>query len=364
MTIRIITCHHVYNHGALLQAYALSEFLKGEGHDVSIIDYRPSYLDGHFKLWRSDPRYNRIGLGWAYVLAKLPGRIRSLKRKKAFDAFFDRYMPVTDCIYHSVGELRANPPEADLYIAGSDQIWNTDFKNGIDPAFYLDFGDCRKISYAASFATHSLHEGTENFVKEMLGNFTDISIREQSGLNILNNLGYHGTVVVDPVFLLNKDPWDLIASEDSKNEDYILIYDFERNPVIRELALRYSKLKHCKIYSIGPYRIDYADKCYINYGPDAFVGLIKNAKCVLSNSFHGSAFSMIYNTPFFVINRNDGLNSRMHDLLSHYNLIERLVNKNVNDDNLLAIPDWKECNQAMDQDIDNSKQWLKNRIKE
>lgn len=364
MKINTITCHHVYNHGALLQAYALSEFLKGEGHDVSIIDYRPSYLDGHFKLWRSDPRYNRIGLGWAYVLAKLPGRLRALKRKKAFDAFFDSYMPVTDRIYHSVGELRANPPEADLYIAGSDQIWNTDFKNGIDPAFYLDFGDCLKISYAASFATHSLHEGTENFVKEMLGNFTDISIREQSGLKILNNLGYHGTVVVDPVFLLNKDQWDIIASEDGKNEDYILIYDFERNPVIRELARRYSTLKHCKIYSIGPYRLDYADKCYINYGPDAFVGLIKNAKCVLSNSFHGSAFSMIYNTPFFVINRNDGLNSRMHDLLSHYNLIERLVNKNVNDDNLLAIPDWKKCNQAMDQDIDNSKQWLKNRIKE
>ena len=364
MTIRTITCHHVYNHGALLQAYALSEFLKGEGHDVSIIDYRPSYLDGHFKLWRSDPRYNRIGLGWAYVLAKLPGRIRSLKRKKAFDAFFDRYMPVTDCIYHSVGELQANPPEADLYIAGSDQIWNTDFKNGIDPAFYLDFGDCRKISYAASFATHSLHEGTENFVKEMLGSFTDISIREQSGLNILNNLGYHGTVVVDPVFLLNKDQWDLIASEDSKNEDYILIYDFERNPVIRELALRYSKLKHCKIFSIGPYQIDYADKCYINNGPDAFVGLIKNAKCVLSNSFHGSAFSMIYSTPFFVINRNDGLNNRMHDLLSHYNLIDRLVDKNVNDAKLLAIPGWKECHHVIEQDIVMSKQWLKNRITE
>lgn len=364
MKIRTITCHHVYNHGALLQAYALSEFLKGEGHDVSIIDYRPSYLDGHFKLWRSDSRYNRIGLGWAYVLAKLPGRIRSLKRKKAFDAFFDRYMPVTDRIYHSVGELRANPPEADLYIAGSDQIWNTDFKNGTDPAFYLDFGDCRKISYAASFATHSLHEGTENFVKEMLGNFTDISIREQSGLKILNNLGYHGTVVVDPVFLLNKEQWDLIASDDGKNEDYILIYDFERNPVIRDLAHRYSKLKHCKIYSIGPYRLDYADKCFINYGPDAFVGLIKNAKCVLSNSFHGSAFSMIYNTPFFVINRNDGLNSRMHDLLSHYNLIERLVDKNINDAKLLAIPCWKGCNQALDKDITFSKQWLKNRITE
>lgn len=364
MKINTITCHHVYNHGALLQAYALSEFLKGEGHDVSIIDYRPSYLDGHFKLWRSDSRYNRIGLGWVYVLAKLPRRLRALKRKKAFDVFFDRYMPVTDRIYHSVGELRASPPEADLYIAGSDQIWNTDFKNGIDPAFYLDFGDCRKISYAASFATHSLHEGTENFVKEMLGNFTNISIREQSGLKILNNLGYHGTVVVDPVFLLNKDQWDIIASEDGKNEDYILIYDFERNPVIRELAHRYSTLKHCKIYSIGPYRLDYADKCYINYGPDAFVGLIKNAKCVLSNSFHGSAFSMIYSTPFFVINRNDGLNSRMHDLLSHYNLIERLVDKNINDDNLLAVPDWKECHQALDKDITFSKQWLKNSITE
>lgn len=358
MKINTITCHHVYNHGALLQAYALSEFLKGEGHDVSIIDYRPSYLDGHFKLWRSDPRYDRIGLGWAYVLAKLPGRIRSLKRKKAFDAFFDRYMPVTDRIYHSVGELRANPPEADLYIAGSDQIWNTDFKNGIDPAFYLDFGDCRKISYAASFATHSLHEGTENFVKEMLGNFTDISIREQSGLKILNNLGYHGTVVVDPVFLLNKDQWDIIASEDGKNEDYILIYDFERNPVIRELARRYSKLNHCKIYSIGPYRLDYADKCFINYGPDAFVGLIKNAKCVLSNSFHGSAFSMIFQKNFFVANREDGLNERMLDLLIRYNLTDRLINLNIDDQALKSSVSYKHVLPTLLKNIESSKVFL------
>ena len=363
MKIKTITCHHVYNHGALLQAYALTESLKEEGHDVSIIDYRPPYLDNHFKLWRSDSRYNRIGLGWAYVFAKLPGRIRALKRKKAFDSFFDRYMPVTERIYHSVEELQACPPEADLYIAGSDQIWNTSFPNGKDPSFYLDFGKAKKISYAASFATSKLHDGTDEFVKNELKNFDAISVREHSGIKILNQLGFYGEVVVDPVFLLSKEKWDEIASDCCKDENYILVYDFERNKDIQELAQRYAALKHCKIFSIGPYHMEYPDKCFINYGPDMFVGLIRKAHCVFSNSFHASAFSLIYNIPFFVVNRKDGLNNRMRDLLKRYSLIERLVSYDCKDETLISNPKWNDVTQIIKNDVAVSKLWLKNSIK-
>ena len=363
MKIKTITCHHVYNHGALLQAYALTEFLKGEGHDVSIIDYRPPYLDGHFKLWRSDSRYNRIGLGWAYILAKLPGRIRALKRKKAFDVFFDHYMPVTERIYHSVEELQACPPEADLYIAGSDQIWNTSFPNGKDPSFYLDFGNAKKISYAASFATSKLHSGTEEFVKKELNNFDAISVREYSGKKILNQLGFNGEVVVDPVFLISKEKWDEVATDCCKDDNYILVYDFENNKDIQELAQRYATLKHCKVFSIGPYHMEYPDKCFLNYGPDTFVGLIRNAHCVFSNSFHASAFSLIYNTPFFVVNRKDGLNNRMSDLLEHFSLIERLVSCDCKDETLISDPKWNNVTQIIENDIIMSQQWLKNSIK-
>ena len=362
MKIKTITCHHVYNHGALLQAYALIEFLKGEGHEASIIDYRPQYLDGHFKLWRSDSRHNRIGLGWAYVLAKLPGRICALKRKKAFDTFFDHYMSVTERVYHSIDELRDNPPEADLYIAGSDQIWNTDFKNGNDASFYLSFGNCHKISYAASFATSKLHDGTEDFVKKELKNFDAISVRENSGKIILNQLGFNGEVVVDPVFLITKERWDKIATEYCRDMEYVLVYDFENNEDIQKLAQRYARLNHCKIFSIGPYHMDYPDKCFLNYGPDTFVGLIRNAQCVFSNSFHASAFSLIYNTPFFIVNRKDGLNNRMSDLLKHYNLIERLVSSDCKDETLVSIPEWNSVSQIIEYDITMSKQWLKKSI--
>ena len=361
MIINTITCHHVYNHGALLQAYALAEYLKGEGHDVSIIDYRPPYLDGHFKFWRcNSSRFNRMGLGWAYVLAKLPGRMRALKRKKAFDTFFKIYMPVTKQIYHSIDELRANPPKADMYIAGSDQIWNTSFPNGKDPSFYLDFGNAKKISYAASFATSKLHIGTDEFVKKELNNFDSISVREYSGKIILNQLGFNGEVVVDPVFLLDIDKWNELYNGCGENENFILTYDFDkRDNTISNIAKVLAKEYNCKIFSIGPVRMSYADKSYTNYGPDTFLSLIRNARCVISNSFHGTAFSMIYKKNFFVVNRKDGLNVRMRDLLSHYGILERMISPEVDIRTLISDIDYICLYEKLKRDILSSKNYLK-----
>ena len=364
MKLLTITCHHVYNHGALLQAYALVEFLKGEGHDVSIIDYRPPYLDEHFKLWRSNARYNRMGLGWAYVLAKLPRRILALKRKRAFDVFFDRYMTVTNNVYRSVDDLRANPPQADLYIAGSDQIWNTTFCNGTDPSFYLDFGaPQRKISYAASFATGKLKKGTEDFVTEKLRNFDAISVREKSAVSLLKTLGYDGIQVVDPVFLLELDDWAKLEKDIELDCDYILTYDFElHDSEIGKIAKRLARLYNCKIFSIGPFKMRYADKSFVDYAPNTFLTLIKHAKFVISNSFHATAFSIIYKKDFFVVNRKDGLNNRMHDLLTHYNLSKRLIDSDARQEQLTKPIDYSVLAKQLSEDISASKSFLASQI--
>ena len=137
MIIKTITCHDVYNLGASLQAYALQTYLQKQGHEVEIIDYKPDYLSGHFKLWGVyNPVYDKPFIRLLYLLAKLPGRLMALRRKKAFDVFTKNYLHLTRR-YHSNDELKKDPPIADAYIAGSDQIWNTVFKNGRDPAFYL-----------------------------------------------------------------------------------------------------------------------------------------------------------------------------------------------------------------------------------
>lgn len=136
-----------------MQAYALQTYLKSLGHDVKIIDYKPDYLSQHYRLdVVANPKYDKPLLKQAYLLAKLPGRLRMLPRKEAFDRFTAAHLDLT-ARYASNEELKANPPEADVFFAGSDQIWNPLFPNGKDPAFYLDFVQRgTRAAYAASFS--------------------------------------------------------------------------------------------------------------------------------------------------------------------------------------------------------------------
>ena len=269
--------------------------------------------------------------------------------------------------YSSIDDLRKNPPTADIYIAGSDQIWNTTFPNGSDPAFYLDFGNPkRKVSYAASFATDTLAPGTEESVNKQLHNFDAISVRESSGLRLLESLGFKGIDVVDPVFLLDKKQWDCFDKDSEPAEKYILVYDFEPGKSgIKRIAKRLAALYgDCKIYTVTPSYsyFDYADKSFMVCSPDEYVSLIKHAECVVSNSFHGTAFSMVYEKNFFVINRKDGLNARMRDLLDHYHLSDRIISKDATNEALTKSIDYNQVRTQLCQDIENSKSFLLHQI--
>ena len=134
MKICTITCQNADNHGARLQCFALAYWLKKEGHEVEVIDYQPYYMRGP-KLWYVPNSFKEL----VKLFVRLPERLCSVKRHKVFSEFSKKYIPLTK-IYYSIDELRNNPPKADMYLAGSDQIWNPTFRNGTDPAYYLDFG--------------------------------------------------------------------------------------------------------------------------------------------------------------------------------------------------------------------------------
>lgn len=330
MKICTITCHNALNYGARLQAYALVSYLRKQGHDVEVIDYRPDYMTFREKVWYW-PGFSLKK--WAKLFLQLRQRKDTCHRHSCFEDFSNKYIPCTKITYCNIEDLRQNPPIADVYIAGSDQIWNTSFRNGMDAAYYLDFGDKRtkRISYAASFATTVLADGTESFVKEHLSLFNEISVREESGVHILSSLGYQSKLVIDPVFLLSAEEWDDSIGCEDRNEQYVLVYDFMGSDTIKQLAKRLAKLFGCKIYSIGARRFGYAHKNFTQSAPQIFVELIRNARCVLSNSFHGTAFAMIHHRDFFVVEREDGLNDRMSDLLMRYNLTSRMINAVVSD---------------------------------
>ncbi len=331
MTVRTITCHDVYNTGASLQAYALAAYIRKAGHEVKILDYKPPYLSGHYRLWGGvSPRYDRPVVRTAYCMAKLPYRIKGRfgKRKREFDHFKRDYLPVTEKRYDFYQALVDDHDYADLYIAGSDQIWNTLFPNGKDPAFYLQFvpEGIKKASYAASFAGSKIEDGWEGQLAEWIGSLDHVSVREQSGLEILAGLGISDACqVLDPVFLLDSRSWVSLSEHWSNPEDkpYVLVYDFDGSSRIAEFAKELARKNDWNVISVLNH--PFIQKNYAKEGPIAFLSLIKNAAAVVSNSFHATAFSLIFEKEFFVFDRNEGINARMRDLVALTETEDRLV---------------------------------------
>ena len=365
MRIKTITCHDVYNHGASLQAYALQRYLSELGHDVEIIDYKPDYLSGHYKLWSvSNPVFDKPIIKQLYLLAKLPGRLVALRRKKKFDEFTKKYLRLTKQRYHSNEELKANPPKADVYIAGSDQIWNTLFQNGRDAAFYLDFApkSAKRIAYAASFATKDVVEEYKPFVQSMLRGLDCISLRERMSLPLLESLGRNdGVAVCDPVFLLSKEQWNqLLASKKKTAPQYLLVYDSDKSEKLKHIARRIACERGLAIYNISSFKLSYASKDYWCSSPIDFVRLIRDADCVVSNSFHATAFSLIFQRDFCVVNRSEAINERMLSLLEQYGLQDRLIIENRADQP--SEIDYMRVQQKIEDDIIASKQYLQDAI--
>jgi len=365
MKIKTITCHNVYNLGASLQAYALQKYLQELGHEVEIIDYKPHYLSGHNKLWGIyNPKYDKPIIRQLYLMAKLPGRVLSLKRKKAFDSFTKQYLHLTQR-YSSNEELKANPPEADVYIAGSDQIWNPKFRNGRDPAFYLDFVPQNKIkmSYAASLATNEIPKECCSFMSQMIKRLDYVSVRESSSVKLINSLGRNDVVAVcDPVFLLSKDEWHHMGNNIGlNNQKYILIYDFDKSPIIDQIAKTIAKFKGLSIYNVGPFKKNFAKKNYTYTGPIDFISLVRDASFIISNSFHATAFALIFNKDFCVVKRTEALNERLVSLLKDLQLEEHITSDFHS--GLLEEIKYDPINMKLNKVIDFSKKFILNVLK-
>ena len=365
MKIRTITCHDVCNYGASLQALALQTYLEREGHDVRIIDYLPEYSIP-YKLWDVSPASHLYKPSKYFFLIKLFWAVRryfqvrpTFARKEAFKRFNDRFLHLTEH-YSSYNELATNPPEADMYIAGSDQIWRTNLGNGKDPAFYLQFGnrDTKRVSYAASFGLPYLTEGMEYLIKTYLSQFDAISVREKSGVEILKSLELEGNLVTDPVFLLSKDLWNEILEIKKRKIDvpYLLVYDLNGRCMHNEklsFVKEYAKIHKLKVVAINDIRsTKYAQLNVNDASPEDFVNLIQYADIVVSDSFHATAFSCIMNTPFRVFFDRPQA-ARIKDFLDMVELSDC-----INNNDLQTNIDWNKTNAILSQFVFKSKQYL------
>lgn len=366
MKIYTITCHDVYNAGASLQAYALMTYLESLGHDVEIIDYKPDYLSGHYKFFSvANPKYNKnFILKFAYLTLKFPSRLKNYcgKRKRLFDSFKRDWLHCTPKRYISNDDLKQNLPVADIYIAGSDQIWNTAFPNGKDPAFYLDFAPAKSIkaSYAASFATSDIPHDLKNKIKCFIERLDFVSVREKSAVKIVNDLGLENVFhVCDPVLLLSRNQWEDILKKSKfkkPKEKYILVYDFDDNSLVKTLAKAIANKNNLKIYSV--FKCNYADKICYKQGPFEFLNYIRYAEFVISNSFHATVFSEIFAKDYYVVKRNEELNSRIYDFLSMIGANNRIIDSIESMEETKSNVEYKQCKYEISLIVKRSKEFI------
>lgn len=303
--IKIITLHCPLNYGAALQAYALKTYLNLIGNKADMIDYRPDYIMDKQK-YSYAGRWNKsrnLLLKLIYALVKLSSRY---KMKNNFARFQNNELcDKTSTKYHTCDELAANPPKAQVYFCGSDQIWNTHMENGWDDSFFLDFvKEGRKCSYAASMAiSQPLNVKETNRFTDKLNGFDFISVREEDAKRILQPFTDKQIEwVLDPVFLLPAKKWAELANKEKQcvQKDYILIYPMGDGANILDVAKNLSKQTGLPIYSISKsMKEGHVDQVFNSYSPYQFLHLFKNASYVVTNSFHGTSFSIIFRKNFW-----------------------------------------------------------------
>lgn len=334
-TIGIITYHAAYNFGSVLQAYALQKTINSFGFSSEIIDYRtPSQTSWY----QSD-----ISLKYGIIhLIKTIGFIFCLKsrklRREKYENFISTYLNLSAKRYTNYTQLNSSELNYSILISGSDQIWNFacgefayESRDAIRP-YFLDFGHPQKrIAYASSIGTQSL-----NYIcqyAKFLKKFNSLSSRETIGCRYISKAINRDVVqVVDPTWLLSKGQWDKLPGmyNPSPQRPYILLYTLNMwNRNIKEWINAIKKLSqkyNCAIYSISPLTYIKVDgvNCIQDAGPIDILSYIRNAELVITNTFHGTIFSINLEIPFFSIKASVG--SRQQQILELCDLENRIIN--------------------------------------
>lgn len=310
MKIGILTFHRAFNYGAVLQCYALQEFLRSNGHEVFIIDYHQPFIEKiYFKI---DYRYI-ISKARKFEISSLTYYIKNIlgikKRKNNFLIFRKKYLHLTNPVFNE-----NDMPSLDVYVIGSDQVWGLQCTGGFDHIFWGDFKrpkDSLLIGYSISTNKESLELIGDDNIKKYCKNFDKLSFREESIAKIISKIINNSIdVCLDPTLLSDVEIWTPLINENWKDKNYILIYQ------VRNLDGKINLLKNkAKILS-SKIHCDIVDMSLMTYNPMDFISAIKYAKCVITTSFHATVFSILFKTPLCCYKLNDGHDDRYVDLLT------------------------------------------------
>lgn len=338
--IGILTLQNSNNYGAMYQTYALSKYLENKGHDLFIIDYEMTrdnakiinYLKHPIsfiqKIWH---RKEQIISKFSTKKDSTPTVDRKKEFTKIFENFRKSYLKITQEEYN-YKTLLDNCPKADIYICGSDQIWAADFLF-TSPAFLLGFApkESKRVSYAASFGKNRLESYLENTFTQYINQFDAISVREKSGISIVNSYSKKdASHVLDPTLLLSKKDYSQIIDYALvPNEPYIFVYKLNQTKELSdwmdECINTISQKENLSVLAVSTNLVYPFNKNWneLHPTPGQLLGLIEKSTVTITNSFHGTVFSMILQTKFLSFARDkykDKQNVRMEELLSNLDL--------------------------------------------
>lgn len=376
MNIGIITFwESTDNYGQVLQAYALQQVLQNMGHEPFLIRYSLKASQGIVNM-------SSLIKKMCKLLAVYPA-LKSIKHQRKnkedevyrksiefknvtrkFSEFREKYIAQSALIYNSIDELRLNPPKADCYITGSDQVWTMLLNTEGNKAYFLDFGDkkIKRIAYAASFARNKYPSDLIAILKEQLSKFDAISVREDEGVSICHLANrYDAIKVLDPTFLLDKDVYlKLIENVSLSHRDYAFTYSINIRDA-KELAwdevCAYANklnLEMLTVTSSGhfPGREILSGTKYIYATIPEWIAYINNAKFVVTTSFHGVAFCIILNMQFvyFPLGGTEARgNGRVISLLQELGLMSRIYSGSGIESLLEKKIDWDMVNHSLEQ---------------
>ena len=353
--VAFITVHVGPNFGSNLQSIATSNILKKIGHDSILVNYIPQRVT------------------YRYYVKKMLSSIKSFLKgvllfpkfcinTKIYNTFLCKYCNVSAPIY-SNQDFTKICPQADIYLTGSDQVWNSTHNQGLDTHYYFEGIKGKKVAYASSFGVSSLPNDEYEKVKSFLKDYTAISVREKSAVHLLQTMGYEATHVLDPTLMLDKQDWTLYMSKRLVKEPYILMYlpyNIVDKDVIYKTARKIAAKHNLKVvtFSWNYFTDRYADKTMKFCNPGDFLSLMHYAEYVITNSFHGTAFSINLNKQFWVY-MPSGFGTRIQSILDLSKLTDRLLVSEISEQQMQEKIDFNSVNLILSRERNVAVDFLK-----
>lgn len=322
MKIGIITFHLANNIGAVLQTHALQYYLRNNIGNCEIINFYPN---------NGIPKYSGVALD---ILRKLKKKIPFINSKDEyirdtkFDKFRNDYLIISEKYYYGDQEFETDNLPYDVIISGSDQILNMTL-TGNSLSYYLHSYEGKKVSYASSFGRNNISDFEIAAIRSELPKFAALSVREQSGADIIKReIGIEPQLVLDPVFLLSKDEWCKRCNEGMKlPEKYIFVYSMEVSPILENAVSTIKEETGLPVRVVrgggkpGLIEGNEDSTC----GPEEFLRYIRDAELVITNSFHGTAFSLIFEKKFLCV-AHSTRNARLENIMDLVGKKDLLLN--------------------------------------